>query len=274
MNKKNQTVKPKLLSIEQYAYEKNWHSILHSHSFTELFYVVSGKGKFLFFDGYTVNVQSDDLIIIDSNIMHTEMSSNEDPLVYIVLGIQGMTFIPNEDEYRGYSMHNYQEYKHEVLFYLRSLLQEFKSPDAFLESVSDHLLNVLIINILRRTHLKMSIKQTKTEGKNECIFVENYINTHYKQDITLDELADLTFFNKFYLSHIFKDHSGYSPIEFLLNKRLNEAKKLLLRSNHSISDIATATGFNSATHFSAYFKKKLGMSPSAFKQQGEHHDNT
>lgn len=260
-------LRPKLLSVEHYAYDKNWPSILHAHSFTELFYVVSGSGKFLFFDGYTVSVKADDMIIIDPNVLHTEMSSNDDPLVYIVVGISGLQFQIPQYDYYGYSLHNYREFKHDVLFYLRCLTEEFKSKDEHFDNVCEHLLNILLINIVRRTDTKLQVKQVESSSKPECIFIENYINNHYMDDITLDELANLTFFNKYYISHIFKEYSGYSPIEFLIRKRIREAKKLIARTNHSITDITKATGFSNPSHFSSYFKKHVGCTPTQYKQQ-------
>lgn len=262
-------IRPKLLSVEHYAYDKNWPSILHSHSFTELSYVVSGKGKFMFFDGYSVNVKSDDMIIIDPNILHTEISNEEDPLVYIVVGVSGMHFITTNQDYHGYSLHNFKEFKHDVLFYLRCLIEEFKDKDSYFDTVCDHLLSMLIINIVRRTEVSLEVKQFHGDGKPECIFVENYINTHYMDDITLDQLANLTFFNKYYLSHIFKAYSGYSPIEFLIRKRIHEAKKLISRTDHSITDITKATGFSNPSHFSSYFKKHVGCTPTQYKKSNE-----
>lgn len=76
-----------LLYISTSRYEGDWHSTPHAHHCTELFYVSSGKGSFLVNDD-VFDVKADDLIIVNPNVMHTEMSRDESPLEYIVLGIE------------------------------------------------------------------------------------------------------------------------------------------------------------------------------------------
>ena len=108
-----------MLYIESSRFDNHWHSTLHSHPFTEFFYVLRGKGKFQFYDGSTIDVVPDDLLIINPNIVHTEISDSEDHLEYIVLGLEGAAFKLQDTNNHDYSIHNYYEYKHEILFYLR-----------------------------------------------------------------------------------------------------------------------------------------------------------
>ena len=68
-----------LLYISTSRYEGDWHSTPHAHHCTELFYVSSGKGSFLVNDD-VFDVKADDLIIVNPNVPHTEMSRDESPL--------------------------------------------------------------------------------------------------------------------------------------------------------------------------------------------------
>ena len=72
------------------------------------------------------------MIIVNPNVPHTEMSRDESPLEYIVLGIEGLQFtsFTNHMEYEDYSVHNYYEFKHEILFYLKTLVQEMAQQDS------------------------------------------------------------------------------------------------------------------------------------------------
>ena len=265
----NILLKTKLLYIENYHYDADWHSTLHSHSFTELFYVVKGQGQFQFNDFIFKDVEEDSLVIINPNVVHTEISDKDNPLEYIVLGIDGTEFFADEDRELGYSVHNYNDFKHDVLFYLKSILKEAEEKDAHYELMVDNLLRILIMNLVRRTDTDLEItKGTKTSNK-DCVFIENYLNVHFREDITLDKLADLTFMNKYYLSHIFKEHSGLSPIDYLLNKRIKEAKKLLVNTDLSISQISNIVGFNSSSYFSQYFKKVSDYSPSVYRKKNQ-----
>lgn len=258
--------KAKFRYIDSSRYDADWHSILHSHAFTELFYVVKGKGSFQFDEGKFIDVIQDDLVIINPNVLHTEVSDSNDPLEYIVLGVDGIEFI-NEKENRGYSIHNYNDYKHEILFSLKSLLSEFQQKEMFNQIMTDHLLNILIMNVIRRTVFDLRVHQGDREINKDCVFVENYINVHFKEHITLDKLADMTYMNKYYLSHEFKKHTGHSPIEYLLNKRLKEAEKLLGTTDLSITQIAEIVGFGSSSYFSQFFKKNKNMSPREYRTQ-------
>ncbi|NLW14819.1 MAG: AraC family transcriptional regulator [Erysipelothrix sp.] len=256
--------KVKFRYVDSSRYDVDWHSTMHSHAFTELFYVVQGCGSFKFGDEL-MPVTQDDMVIINPNIMHTEISDTNDPLEYIVLGIEGIEFLSNENNL-GHSMHNYVEYKHEILFYLKSVVDEVSRNEMFNEQIVDYLLKILVMNIIRRTVSGLRVHQGDRNINKDCVFVENYINIHYRENITLDKLADLTFLNKYYLSHEFKRYSGYSPIEFVLNKRLTKAKKLLETTDLSVTQISEITGFGSASYFSQYFKKLIKLSPSQYRQ--------
>ena len=81
----------KLLYVTSSSYEGDWPSFMHSHYFTELFYVKAGAGSFLI-ENESFPIQKDDLIIVNPNISHTEVSLPEKPLSYITLGVDGLSF--------------------------------------------------------------------------------------------------------------------------------------------------------------------------------------
>lgn len=258
--------KVKFLYIESSKYDADWHSTLHSHSFTELFYVVKGKGSFNFRDNSLMEIKQDDMVLINPNIIHTEVSDPDDPLKYIVVGIDGVEFNIENDDF-GYSIHNYKEHKQEILYHLEVIQNEKEHPDQFSNDVIENSLKTMIINAIRRTNVSLNISDEAKEVNNDCIFIENYINVHYREKITLDDLAALTFMNKYYLSHIFKEHTGIAPIEYLLNKRIVEAEKLLVNTNLSISQIAGIVGFGTASYFSQYFKQINDMTASQYREK-------
>ena len=81
----------RLLYVTTSKYEGDWQSILHAHPFSELFYVVDGKGTFLA-EGSEFPVGKNDMVIINPHVQHTEKSLDTAPLDYIVLGIEGLSF--------------------------------------------------------------------------------------------------------------------------------------------------------------------------------------
>ena len=265
---KNILAKVKFRYIDSSKFDVDWHSTLHSHAFTELFYVVKGKGQFLFGEQDTIEVKEDDMIIINTNTLHTEISDREDPLEYIVVGIEGIEFL-SDNQNIGFSIHNYEQYKHEILFYLKSIVDEVSKKEMFNELIVDYLLNILIMNVIRRTVTELKVQEGDPNINKDCVFIENYINIHFRENITLDKLSSLTFLNKYYLSHEFKKYSGLSPIDYLLTKRLKEAKKLLATTDLSITQIANIVGFGTASYFSQYFKKTEGISPSLYRTENK-----
>ena len=265
---KNYTIEKmnmQLLYITQAKYDTDWHSNKHTHHFTELFYVIRGHGSFLVEED-TFDVKEDDLIIVNPNVSHTEISYPENPLEYIVLGISGMQFL-NEDNdgIPSYSVLNYYNYKHEILFYLRTLVEEVKSEDENFEAITQDLLEILILNVLRRTKKRIQIKPTHKVNK-ECLFIEQYINEHFAEDITLQKLSEITYLNKYYIAHVFKKYKGFSPISYLLERRIEEAKNLLITTNYSISKISEIIGFSSPSYFSQVFRRTLQCSPQQYRK--------
>lgn len=265
---KNILSKVKFRYVDSSKFDVDWHSTLHSHAFTELFYVVKGKGEFQFGEQDYIPVKEDDMIIINANTLHTEFSDREDPLEYIVLGIEGIEFL-NDDDDLGYSIHNYEEFKHEILFYIRAIVNEVVAKEMFNTLIVEYLLKILIMNVIRRTVTELRVYEGDPNINKDCVFIENYLNIHFRENITLDKLSELTFLNKYYLSHEFKKYSGVSPIEYLLTKRLKEARKLLSTTDLSISQISNIVGFGTSSYFSQYFKKEIGVSPSQYRQKNK-----
>lgn len=255
-----------LLYISTSLYESDWHSTPHAHHCTELFYVLRGKGSFLV-DEEIFDVKEDDLIIVNPNVPHTEMSKDDSPLEYIVLGIEGLQFTSGDqlEEYENFSVHNYYDFKHEILFYLKTLLREMEEKDYNYEMVCQNLLEVLITNMVRRTKANLLVAPTQKITK-ECRFVEQYINTHFTEDITLELLSEKAYMNKFYLVHAFKQYKGVSPINYLISLRIKHAKELLETTNYSIAQISASSGFSSQSYFSQVFKKVTKKTPNEYRK--------
>ena len=91
--------------------------------------------------------------------------------------------------------------------------------------------------------------------------VMQYINKHYRENINLQHLADMSNLNKNYLCRIFKKHFGISPIEYIISQRLNYAQSLILNTDMSINEIAAACGYNDTSFFIMQYKRYYGTTP-------------
>ena len=93
---------------------------------------------------------------------------------------------------------------------------------------------------------------------------QHYIEQHYSEKITVELLAGLTYISSSSLSHKFKSEMGVSPIDYLLEVRLQKAQNMMRRKNVSLTDVAESCGFSSLSHFSKYFTSKMGMTPTEY----------
>lgn len=248
-------------------YEGDWHSLPHTHQFTELFYVLHGEGVF-YIENEKVPVKTDDLIIINPNVEHTEKTFPNNPMEYIVFGVEGLAFSFTEHDQaygRGYSFYSYGSDKNQFINFAQLMMHEFQDKKPGFEKVCHGLLEVLLVYISRKQKLSV-ISESSFQLSKECAIAKRYIDTNYAQDITLDSLADLTHINKFYLAHSFTECVGQSPISYLTERRLAACKELLSSSNLSVTQIATSAGFSSQSYFSQIFAKKVGMSPRQYRK--------
>ena len=95
--------------------------------------------------------------------------------------------------------------------------------------------------------------------------ITTYIEEHYKDKITLDMLATHVNISVFHLSHIFKQSTGQTPIEYLNQYRLIMSADMLRSCDYSIMDIAFECGYNNVSYFNRAFKAKYGMTPKEYR---------
>jgi len=94
-----------------------------------------------------------------------------------------------------------------------------------------------------------------------------YIDEHYKENISLNELADTLGVTRYYFSRFFKKMTGSSPVDYLNNYRIHKAITLLIETDESITDIAMDVGFNDSNYFSRVFKNLTGNPPSMYRNR-------
>ena len=96
-----------------------------------------------------------------------------------------------------------------------------------------------------------------------------YMQKHYMEDIDIGSLAEKLGFHSAYLTRLFNRYAGESPLKYLTNIRIHEAKRLLKDPSLSISAVGEKVGYPDQFHFSKTFRKATGLNPSAFRKQLE-----
>lgn len=257
----------KLLNVASAKYGGDWHSVSHTHNHTELFYIIGGKGQFLIEDQlHPVNVNN--LVIINPNVSHTEVSLNSQPLEYIVLGVDGVALQANDTSNGQFIILDHFE-SVEISSCLRNILREMELKNTGYEDVCQAYTEILIIRLMRNTSLAIPTEPQTISANRQCAAVKQYIDLHFKEALTLDQLAEKGHMNKFYLSHAFKRVYGASPINYMISKRIDESKYLLAETDLSMSQIAQLLGFSSLSYFSQVFRRTQNMTPMEYRQRNK-----
>ncbi len=94
-----------------------------------------------------------------------------------------------------------------------------------------------------------------------------YIHSHYSEKITLETLADIACLDKGYFVRSFKAKYKETPINYLINVRLDNASELILSTSLPISEICECCGYNNESLFIAQYKKRFGTTPAKHRKQ-------
>jgi len=108
--------------------------------------------------------------------------------------------------------------------------------------------------------------QKHPAGGRSLADVKHYLDENFHKKITLDDLAERFYINKFYLARLFREQYGSSVINYLLYLRISRAKELLRFTEMTVEEIGARCGMPDANYFSRAFRKIEGMSPSEFRK--------
>ena len=98
------------------------------------------------------------------------------------------------------------------------------------------------------------------------IGTRHYINNNFDQELNLDLLSHIRFTSKFHLLRLFKRYYGQTPKQYLIDKRIEQAKQLLIKGS-TVTDTCYDIGFDSPSSFSTLFKSRVGQTPTEFQKR-------
>lgn len=212
-----------------------------------------------------VAARAGDCFFLDCSGEYTHISSEADPWELLWIHFYG----PNAAAY--YSCFREQHdwhFKSSHLAELTSTIQnvitlhEEKTDDADLLTAAQI---VSILTTLCTDAPRESADDSPLSVKLKDIL--RYLNEHYTENISLDQLADQFYISKYYLSREFKKEFGTTIIQYLLTKKITNAKELLRYSNDSIETIAQHCGIDDASYFNKIFKKIEGCTASEYRRR-------
>ena len=253
-------------SHTQYSPDRN--SPLPTHRGGGGFFLPRGPGRFRTHPG-DIPVTIRDVVIVNANVPHTEVSQLESPLEYTVLGVEGLGTLAGAEGYTMLHLHTGWE---ELILCLRLMLQEAAGALPGRETVCQNLLEVVLVRLGRQRDIVLSGETVGPRSSRECNLVRRYIDNHFKENLTLEQLAEMAHINKYHLAHTFQREFRTSPISYLIARRIQESRFLLRETDHSISQIAQILGFSSLSYFSQSFRRLEGISPNEYRRRHRKND--
>lgn len=230
----------------EYGPQKNIDS--HQIKFHELTFLIDGK-MYYYIDGEKYDMVSGDIIYLPPGSMRRrDIGDGHNDYV-------SMNF--HADKRLALKPHIPNGITEEIRLLLAYFDAEHKNPT----NINNKKLNVLfeamimqiIDNIMANSKTPLSIQ------------IANYLICNYSKHISLEDISKETFFSIAYCESEFRKAFGKSIINYLIDIRISEAKKLLIETSLPCSDIASMVGFDDANYFSRVFKKRIGISPLQYR---------
>ncbi len=126
-------------------------------------------------------------------------------------------------------------------------------------------IHAMLGELSRRMVDRLTRADDAIDEDNAVAGVIRYLRLHYHKKIRIEDLADLCGYHPAYLGKLFKERAGLSILDYLHRLRMQEAQKLLLRTDLQISAIAAMLGYRDSEYFASKFKQHTDMTPSSFK---------
>jgi len=151
---------------------------------------------------------------------------------------------------------------------LNKFIEEINNKPVGYELMIENLDKQIAISLLRDLDNNLNKKflntdQSDKKSINKAIY---FINNNYDKELSLEEVAATANYSPYHFIRVFKEETGKTPFQYLLDIKIDKAKEKLYNSNKTISDICYECGFNNRSHFSFIFKRKTGNSPSEYRE--------
>lgn len=247
----------------------------HSHSYCEMYYLMSGSCNILINDS-TYSIAPGTVVFIPADTLHKTTYIGKAPheRIYIEFSYNYISDMYDEFGKTWLDINLFNtfmliplENRAEFNKILSHIMKEQKRNDPFANCMKKMHFQQLIISLFRYNCAGNLIGTPGNKITDLSIDdAMKYIDNNYYQHITLNSLAKLLNLNSSYLSIKFKSINGMGFKEYLNNVRICHAEKLLIETKKSITAIALECGFESSNYFGDIFRKINGVSPSQYRK--------
>jgi len=260
-------------SVEM-IYVNNYSPQLHFHLYYEVFFIKSGKLK-IAFENETVELGENDLFIISPNVPHctlsAEQSDRKGELLYF--SIEKNSLKTNLNLFGKISKifdSKYVRFNKETGFayIIHKIVESVSGKNPYYTGVY---LYEFFLDILQQQK-DVSVLNTDATLSHDSNMtrmnkIDMILSNNFKNEVTLDELAEVLFLSKRQTSRIIKKHYGVNLRQLIVQMKMKKAGELLVQSDKPISVIASELGYDSLKGFYYIFKKYYGILPAQYRKQ-------
>ena len=259
---------PRLFSVSRTDEKASAHPrVMHAHDdLVEVVLVRGGESRY-FVGGLPYQARRGDLFVFNSRVVHDEPSGPDRPVATSSLVLGGLqvpglrenALIP-EDALPVCHLTEPQTVRLERLYDV--LYDELTAGN---DDGAHHLLMAILT-------LVQQFRAAAADGyaANDNVFaqrIKDYIDRHFAEEFSLQKMADALHVSPYYLAHVCKESTGYSPLQYVLRRRIGEAQTLLITTDLPVTRIAAQVGYDNPSHFNAQFAKAVGMAPRTFRRE-------
>jgi AraC-like DNA-binding protein len=251
---------PFFIEMAGISYCDGSYSIGRKNSHIYIFeYILSGQGT-VKLDSGDFTASEGDIYILHKHSNHIYYSDEKNPWTKIWFNADGSLIDSLIQLYKVNHINHIVGLNIKEHFF--NILDITKSKDKSYEDIFNEaslVFHEIIIKIAK------NINQKYIQHSPEALELKQFIDKNVMKNVSLKELGDLIYRSPSQTIRIFKKDFGITPYNYLMNKKLEIAKLMLLNTNMSVKEISMSLSFADEHYFSNYFKAKAGVSPSKFK---------
>ena len=240
---------------------------MHEHAhLTEAVLVYEGAGIFMI-GGRQYTAKKGDFVIYNSRTVHDEFGGNGEELHTYCIGISNL-HLPGQPDGQLVPagvcpVISAGEAYGDFLNLCHLIEKEIQTEEG---ADTANLLARALFTKLARLILSCGVKEDQQED-GLAARMRHYIDSHYREELRLSDIAQAMHANAYYLSHVFKEQSGFSPMKYATLRRIGEAQNLLINTDMTITAIAAQIGYNNSNYFQNAFRNAVGISPGEYRKK-------
>lgn len=245
----------------------------HYHNAYEIYLHIYGE-RYFFLDDICHVLQPGDLYILPPFAVHyTESREVNYYERYVInFSLDTLSFFLSENELKLLSKKISSAIIRLTPELTESILNDFKRIDELSKKsgfLAEKQLFAAVFQLLMRVkELADTTKPVISQNvQSEIADAIRHINKHYREQITLDEVADLVHLSKYHFCRLFHAATGATFLEYLHNIRLAQVHKMLIGTDLPLSEIAAKTGFTSTAQLTRIFKQVYDVAPRDFRKK-------